>query len=42
MIDELVVNVDYTNKSILVNGITLGSSKEVVINTLGNPKKNSL
>ena len=35
---ELVVTIDNTNNLILVNGIALGSSREDVINTLGDPE----
>ena len=35
---ELVVTIDYSKNSIVVNGISLGISKEEVINRLGNPK----
>jgi hypothetical protein len=35
---ELVVTIDNSKNSIVVNGISLGISKEEVINKLGNPK----
>lgn len=37
--DELVIKIDKKKNSVFVNGITLGFSKQEVVNELGNPDK---